>query len=129
MPKFSDHSKSKLQSCHNDLQTIMNDAIKIFDFKIAEGHRGEADQNRYSNEGFSKLKYPDSKHNSYPSLAADIDPYPIHFGLKERYYYLAGIIKAVAERHGIKIRWGGDWDSDDDFYDQRLYDLRHFELL
>lgn len=129
MPNFSNYSKQKLQSCHNDLQIVMNDVVEIFDIKIAEGHRGEADQNRYFNEGFSKLKFPNSKHNSYPSLAVDVDPFPINFNLKERYYYMAGIVKMVALKHGIAIRWGGDWDSDNDFYDQTLYDLRHFELV
>jgi hypothetical protein len=27
------------------------------------------------------------------------------------------------------IRWGGDWDRDNDFSDQKLNDLCHFELI
>jgi len=35
----------------------------------------------------------------------------------------------IAHRRGIKLRWGGDWDRDLDFSDQRFYDLYHFELV
>ena len=129
MPKFSRQSKDILNSCHNDLQVLMYAVVKQYDIKIAEGHRGEADQNRYEAQGFSKLKFPDSKHNKWPSLAVDVDPYPIDFNKKERYYYMAGVVMVVAYKMGIKIRWGGDWDGDKDFYDQQLYDLRHFELV
>ena len=40
----------------------------------------------------------------------------------------AGYVQGVAEQLGIKIRWGGDWDSDFDFKDQTFNDLVHFEL-
>jgi peptidoglycan L-alanyl-D-glutamate endopeptidase CwlK len=29
---------------------------------------------------------------------------------------------------GIKIRWGGDWDSDGDINDNRFDDLVHVEI-
>ena len=35
----------------------------------------------------------------------------------------------VAAAEGIKIRWGGDWDRDNDLADQSFNDLVHFEDL
>jgi peptidoglycan L-alanyl-D-glutamate endopeptidase CwlK len=34
--------------------------------------------------------------------------------------------KGMIEHH---IRWGGDWDGDQDFRDQTFDDLAHFELI
>ena len=45
-----------------------------------------------------------------------------------RFYNFAGTVQGVAKMLNIKIRWGGDWDSDNDLKDQTLYDLPHFEL-
>ena len=42
---------------------------------------------------------------------------------------MAGYIQATADKLGIKIRWGGDWDSDGDLDDQTFMDLGHFELV
>ena len=35
---------------------------------------------------------------------------------------------SVANRLGLKVRWGGDWDGDFEFKDQNFHDLPHFEL-
>ena len=43
-------------------------------------------------------------------------------------YAFGGFVKGVASQKGIKIRWGGDWDSDNDLHDQNFIDLPHFEL-
>lgn len=47
----------------------------------------------------------------------------------KRWYSFGGYVKATADRLGIKIRWGGDWDGDFDFRDQNFNDLPHFELI
>ncbi len=31
-----------------------------------------------------------------------------------RFYFFAGIVKGIAWELGIGVRWGGDWDSDND---------------
>ena len=46
----------------------------------------------------------------------------------KRFVDFAGYVKGVAEDLGIAIPWGGDWDGDGDFSDQRFHDLPHFEL-
>jgi peptidoglycan L-alanyl-D-glutamate endopeptidase CwlK len=35
----------------------------------------------------------------------------------------------VANTLGIKIRWGGDWNGDLQFRDEKFKDLPHFELV
>lgn len=47
----------------------------------------------------------------------------------KRWYIFAGIVKGVALAMGISIRWGGDWDNDNNFDDQTFNDLPHFELI
>jgi peptidoglycan L-alanyl-D-glutamate endopeptidase CwlK len=129
MAKFGKKSLEKLKDADSKLQLILKGAIQIYDFTILQTHRGEKEQNKYYKQGKSKLKYPESKHNQYPSKAVDIAPYPIDWNDRKRFYYLAGLIKGVADNNGIKIRWGGDWDSDGKFDDQTFDDLPHFEVV
>jgi peptidoglycan L-alanyl-D-glutamate endopeptidase CwlK len=128
MPSFGKTSNERKKECDYNLQIILDEAIKIVDFSILCGHRTEEEQNQALYEGRSKLAFPKSKHNNYPSFAVDIAPYPIDWEDTDRFYYLAGIIKGIAHSKGVKIRWGGDWDSDNDFKDNNFNDLPHFEL-
>ena len=129
MPIFSAESKSNLLSCHKDLQTLFIDVIKNFDCTILCGHRDEAAQILALQEGKTKVSYPNSKHNKIPSMAVDVAPYPIDWKELSRFYFFGGYVKKTAELLRIKIRWGGDWDSDTIFSDQSFYDLPHFELI
>ena len=38
MPKFSNRSIKKLETCHEDIQKIMYKAIKIIDFSVLRGY-------------------------------------------------------------------------------------------
>jgi peptidoglycan LD-endopeptidase CwlK len=135
MNQFSEKSLAKLKTCHEDIQTICYEAIKIIDFTILEGHRGQEDQDRAFNEGKSEKKWPDSKHNELPSVAFDAAPCPVDWNDLKRFYYFAGILIGVSERlisegkikH--KLKFGGDWDRDNDFKDNKFNDLPHFELI
>ena len=127
--KFSNYSKTRLNTCDPRIQEILNEAIKVVDFRVLEGRRGKDLQNLYYRQGKSKLKYPESKHNSSPSMAVDIAPWPIDWNDRERFVYLAGIIKGIAANMGYKLRWGGDWDSDNNLRDQTFFDLPHFEIV
>ena len=126
--KFSQASLSKLQTCEQPLQDLFNEVIKAFDCTIICGIRNEAEQNEAFEKGYSKLKYPLSKHNAYPSKAVDVTPYPVKWRDTARQYFFAGYVKGIADKLGIKIRWGGDWDGDTQVKDQTLMDLCHFEL-
>ena len=128
MPHFSQRSLDRLATCDGRLQEILRAAIAHYDFTVLEGHRSEARQNQLYAEGKSKLRYPRSKHNSTPSRAVDVAPYPIDWNDRERFYYLAGLIMGIAKIKGIPLRWGGDWDRDTDFADNTFDDLPHFEI-
>ena len=137
---FGKKSKIKLETCHQDIVTICNEVIKSVDFSVLEGTRITELQQQYFKEGKSKLDGVNkkSKHQSLPSMAIDIAPYPIDFKnedkAKARFYLLAGyMFQASVELYnkGLithKLRWGGDWDSDKEFKDQSFDDLPHFEL-
>lgn len=135
MPKFSQESFSKLSTCHPDLQTLFYEVIRNFDCQILEGYRGEDEQNTAFSEGKSKLKYPDGKHNSNPSHAVDVSPYPVNWKNTNRFYWFAGYVMGVAQKlkddgkitHAI--RFGGDWNSDNDISDNKFNDLVHYELV
>lgn len=127
--KFGKTSKARLETCHPLIQEILNEAIKYIDFSVLCGHRNEADQQKAVVGGFSKVNFPNSKHNSMPSIAADVAPYPIDWDDVKRFAYLMGIIKGIAMIKGIKIRTGIDWDSDGDITDHKFMDWPHFELV
>ncbi len=129
MANFSKKSLDKLNTCDSALQEICLEAIKIYDFTVLCGNRTEEEQNQLFAEGKSQLKYPQSKHNSSPSQAVDIAPYPIDWEDTGRFKLLAGIIFGIAHSKGIKIRWGGDWDSDWNMSEERFRDLPHFEIV
>lgn len=132
MPKFSRRSKEILFTCVEDLQVVMNDVVLITDITILSGIRGEEEQNDLHRRGLSKLPFPNSRHNAIPpalSDAVDIAPYPINWRDTEKFYYVAGIVMGVAGMLGISLRWGGDWDMDDDLHDQTFMDLGHFEIV
>jgi len=128
MPKFGKTSKFRLGTCEEDLQKLFNEVIKHFDCSVLEGHRGQKEQDKYFNEGKSKLKYPNGRHNAIPSRAVDVIPYPVDWEDTNRMYYFAGIVKGLALSMGISIRWGGDWDGDTEVKDTKFKDLPHFEL-
>jgi peptidoglycan L-alanyl-D-glutamate endopeptidase CwlK len=128
MPHFSERSMKKLETCDPSLQTLFNEVIKNFDCTVLCGHRGEEEQNEAYHSRRSKKPWPQSKHNKLPSDAVDVAPYPINWNDEERFYYFAGYVQGVASQMGIKIRFGGDWDSDTEVDDQDFNDLPHFEL-
>lgn len=141
MPRFSKRSKSRLKTCDNELQTLFNEVVVRYDCTILCGHRGKTAQNKAFNDGFSKLKYPNSNHNKIPSMAVDVAPYVgkargnIDWKDINQFYHFAGYVRGVAERllnEGVltySLRWGGDWKRT---YTQtkknKFRDLVHFEL-
>ena len=144
MPKFGPESEKQLSTCDTRLQATLRSVVKTYDSKVIEGHRNKEKQDAAFAAGNSKLKFPNGNHNSLPSQAADVAPYPIDFGGKLiengtlnkknlyallRFYHFAGFVQGVAEERGDPVRWGGDWDSDRDLSDQKFNDLVHFERI
>jgi peptidoglycan L-alanyl-D-glutamate endopeptidase CwlK len=127
MPRFGKQSQAQLDTCHEDLQKVLNVAIKEVDFSILEGHRSKELQDKYFRENKSKLKYPLGKHNKIPSLAVDIAPYPIDWKDTKRFAHVAFFIKGIAYSMGIRLRLGGDWNGDF-INNESFIDLPHLEL-
>jgi peptidoglycan L-alanyl-D-glutamate endopeptidase CwlK len=117
---FSSHSLKQLSTCDIRLQEIMNRAIVEIDFSVICGFRNEQDQNEAFDNGYSKLKWPKSKHNFFPSCAVDIAPYPIRWTDTVRFVELSKVIKRIAGELLVDIIWGGDW--------VKFIDMPHYEL-
>jgi len=135
MPYFSRTSADRLFECERQFQKLFNKIVIEYDCTILCGHRGQIDQDNFFNLGRSKVKWPHGKHNKRPSEAIDVAPYPIppnwgadHWKDMVKFYEFAAIVRYEAKIMGIKIRWGGDWDGDGDYRDQKFDDLVHFEL-
>lgn len=135
MPEFSQTSLNRLHTCHEDLQLIFKRVVQRRDCTILQGHRTQDEQNQVFADNKSKVEWPNSKHNSFPSMAVDVAPYPIDWNDRGRFYMFAGYVQAIAEEMlatGLinhSLRYGGDWDSDTDTDDQKFHDLPHFELI
>lgn len=133
MPTFGNASEAQLKTCHPLLQQVLREAILIFDFSVVEGYRGKVAQDAAYAKGFSKVRFPNGNHNKSPSLAADIAPYPIDWSEKrgaiERFVFMQGVVWACAERLGIKVRLGLDWNRNLDMRDETFRDYPHIELV
>ena len=100
------------------------------DISIITGHRGKDEQDLMVKLGRSKVHFPNSKHNTMPSLAVDVQPYPYNEDtLREDLSYIAGLFVAFGSVEGVHIRWGGDWDRDGETSDNGFDDLFHFEII
>jgi hypothetical protein len=129
MPRFGKRSKERLATCEKDLQMVFNEVIKYVDCSVLEGHRSKDRQNSLYEDGKTKVRYPNGRHNSNPSRAVDVTPYPVDWADRERQTLFAGFVLGVANQMGIKLRWGGDWDQDFEVQDNKFDDFPHFELI
>ena len=128
MPRFGTRSKNNLKTCDQRLQNIFNEVIKYVDCSVLEGHRGEERQNKLADEGKSKVRFPNGRHNANPSNAVDIVPYPIDWNDRERFHLFAGFVLGVAKMMGVNLRWGGDWNMNFEVDDNQFDDFPHFEI-
>lgn len=129
MAKFGKTSKERLATCDKRLQRVFNEVIKYVDCSVLEGHRNEERQDKLFDEGKTKVKYPRGRHNSYPSRAVDVTPYPVDWNDRERQTLFAGFVIGIARSMDIRLRWGGDWDMDFKVMDNRFDDFPHFEII
>lgn len=129
MAEFSVRSLDRLGTCVPELQRVMNEAILEFDFTVLCGHRGREEQERAFREGNSRVHWPHGKHNSVPSKAVDVAPWPVDWDDLVRFGVMAEVILSVAERLGIKLRWGHDWDMDGRLGEKGEWDWPHFEVV
>ena len=151
MPEFSEKSKAHLKTCRPELQRVFNFVVQYFDCSVISGRRGEIEQEELFKAKLSNAHFGESPHNWGESFAADVVPYPVDwraeadviaavnsgdpqyiaaaFESLERFYHFAGFVLGVAANMNISLKWGGDWDRDYHFSDNRFNDLPHFELV
>lgn len=120
---LSKSSLLKLQTADERLQLLFKKVSERIDINISCGHRTEEEQEAAFKGGFSKVHFPNSKHNSKPSLAVDCQPLTngtIEWNNISKFVNLAKIVKEEASKLGIEIVCGADWT--------KFRDLPHYEL-
>lgn len=133
MKTWSRKSKKVYDTLDPRLQVLVTRIRdEVSDISLVSGYRGPDEQNELYANGASTLKWPDSKHNTRPSVAVDLQPYPYPTyepKLWGALGYIAGCARMIAMEEGFHIRWGGDWDRDGDLTDQQFDDLFHLEIV
>jgi peptidoglycan L-alanyl-D-glutamate endopeptidase CwlK len=125
--------KSNLQraTLHPDLQAVLDEAIKTFNYSIDCGWRGKEAQDKAVRDKASKVNWPNSRHNVTPSEAADLLPYPFKqedWKDLARFARMMGHVEAAAAKLGIPIELGMDWDMDSKTIDESFKDFPHVQL-
>lgn len=116
-PPLSARSRKNLATCHPLLRDLFEAVHERFPLEVICGHRNRTDQLKAFKAGASKLQWPNSKHNPWPSLAADVCPIPIDWTNIGAFEDLALVVKEVAQDLKITVRHGADW-----------HDWPHWEL-
>ena len=133
MRSWGKQSQKVLSELDSRLVKYLDRALQeVADISLICGHRNQEDQMKAYFSGNSKLMWPKGRHNSLPSKAVDFQPYPMpkdKAKLWAALAYVAGRIIQMAAEDGVRIRWGGDWDSDGDLTDQNFDDLFHLEVV
>lgn len=123
---FSKTSRSRLETCHDELQRLFNEVIKHKDCSILEGARSDERQAELYFQGKSQLDGVFKKSNHQvtkdkpKSFAVDVMPYPIDWGDLKGHAEFAAFVFEAAVKLDIKIKWGGNW--------KKFKDNPHWEL-
>lgn len=129
MATFDKSSAEVLSKAHPLLRKLMTACIKQRSFKILQSTRGRAAQELAYRQGRSKVRFGNSAHNYSPAIAMDVVPLPVDWkNLKEFESLARDVILPTANRLGIPIRWGGDWNMNGKTLDERFVDMPHYEL-
>ena len=133
MRSWSEKSLDIRSTLDNRLILMVDALLEYMDVSLVSGHRDEREQSLlyHGTPQRSQLKWPDSKHNTFPSLAIDMQPYPYpdnENDLRAALGYMAGLCYIIAERNAFSIRWGGDWNRNGSVTDNGFDDLFHIEI-
>jgi peptidoglycan L-alanyl-D-glutamate endopeptidase CwlK len=123
---FGSRSENNLVGVHPDLVKVVRRALALseYDFAVIEGLRTKEKQTEYFKSGASKTL------NSRHITGHAVDLYPSGKPTPwARCHNIKAAMFEAARELGVSIRWGGDWDMDGDYKDERFYDGPHFELL
>ena len=124
--KMSNKSFNNFITLEPSLQLIVYALYNFWDLVVLEGHRTIERQKELLKQGRTKTMH--SKHLTFPSCAVDIAVYK-YLDDVNQLYRLNGTIKLIADTLGVELRWGGDWDMDNDTKDNKFNDLYHYEVV
>jgi len=118
-------SQDKLDTCNSELIRLFNEVIKHRDCTIICGRRDKQAQDKAYADGKSKVEYPRSFHNRFPSRAVDVAPYfkekpHIRWDDVDSFREFGNFVLGVAAVLNIPIEWGGHW--------KEFFDGVHFQL-
>lgn len=147
---FSEKGEAALKTCDPRLQRAIRLARSwcdgLVEFDITQGARTIEQQREYFKGGRSKVDpdaydtpeklYAAAKHIVGPGMqfsrAVDIHIVTKQPGGaydKQALCYVAGVIMVAAKGYGLKLRWGGDFDRDNELLEAGSFqDLPHFEI-
>ncbi|MGI1669986.1 MAG: hypothetical protein K6L74_06620 [Neptuniibacter sp.] len=120
-------SKQRLADCHPVLADVVAEALSVspIDFTVLETLRTEKRQRHMVRQGKSWTK--NSRHlGRVPKHAPELGPiaHAVDLGAWiddtinwdwDHYFDIADAMKAAAEKHNIRIKWGGCWDYLDQY--------------
>lgn len=112
-----------LALAHPDLVDLIIKASETMDLQVICSYRGEKAQNEAFAKGASNCLFPNSKHNSLPSMAVDVVPFnrntkAIDWNDIAKFKVMGAHVLKCAKELGINVVWGGGW---------RKFDGPHFE--
>lgn len=121
----------KLEGVNADLVRVVKHAADMIPLTVIEGVRTRERQADLYAIGRTKPGKPvtwtlNSKHCD--GLAVDIGPVPLDWTDRKAFLTVAGAMFAAAQRVGVRLRWGGDFDGDGIIGEKNEHDLPHFEL-
>jgi peptidoglycan L-alanyl-D-glutamate endopeptidase CwlK len=126
-------SERNLIGVHPDLVAVVRRAIELteIDFKVGEGVRTAERQRKLVAEGKSKTLH--SRHiPGKDGLGKAVDLWAIVDGKitweRDCSVRLSKFVLQAAKELNVLVRWGGDWDGDGQWLEERFFDGPHYEL-
>ena len=121
----------RLEGVNADLVRVVKIAADMVPLMVIEGLRTRERQAELYAIGRTKPGKPvtwtlASKHCD--GLAVDVAPLPLDWNDRKAFFIVAGAMHAAAQRIGVALRHGGDWDGDGIYGERGESDLPHFEL-
>lgn len=136
MFSFSKKSLAQLDTVNPRLKALAIQVLSVspIDFTIVQGRRTVEQSAQNIKNGTSFLSDP-SKSKHVTGEAIDFAPYvngKLDWDDREKFWTIAKLFKQEAEKMGIKVRLGADWNGSGSYKDevQRGYfDGGHVELV
>ncbi len=136
MFRFSKKSLAQLDTVDPRLKALAIQVLSVspLDFTIVQGRRTVAQSAENIKNGTSFLSDP-SKSKHVTGEAIDFAPYingGIDWNNRENFWTIAKLFKQEAEKMGIKVRLGADWNNSGSYKDEvqrGTFDGGHVELV